>query len=739
MVRPNASAAACAWLSGAIRRVAPEVWRAWWRPIDEQFRQAPKLIWNDPWPHDYWIAQGVDYSYGMAIPTWLHNGAIDDWPLLEPSGLPDGIGQVTNTQSLDDLIEAARSLPYRHAEVLATFMSYVNAPREGQPAHWLGVREPVRLKAAAVRAWLDAVLGSSLAGLVLSPTEDHELLTKETRRRVDAAWKLGAYSDQWLVAVNYAVEAFWTASWHELQPTLVPTHQGQPLDAEDHWRWLTRPLSIEHVREAVQVAAGLLVSPAVLDALLAVAGEERTPAPLALCALRRWATGLRAMAWLEEALGQSWVDIRAADLVCFAYAAIAPWWPRQSLGISHRSADAKPLLKTLDLWGTPHVAIDATTVPVWETNTGFVWRLFAATPTVLRVRSPRYDASTWCRREAELMRYLVDRCDFLRGRVFAEADMSELAAIGRAAAGLATPPVPEDSAAFPPLTMVLDVPSPPALIVDLLAGVCTLRLLHALLRDVDLVNRIARDLARGTHLELPAPTNAPDAWRIHYEVFGRLASHAASDDAPLRLAAEYPQLQYEVDLEDIANRIPDMRGIACDGVDVLAALEWNREIRRWFGERWVSDRVVVDCRNLDADAWTSERGHAIKRGMLDLRTNTLVFVVQRADQTVDRWRGIADREAPILTQHVSDQLNWLAHALTAPTWLAAYTSLPDFKFAPELVRAAYGALGDEFAAYKGQLSAPREYADVFMLPVDTPAVRRMQRTLSEANKQPDRE
>jgi hypothetical protein len=66
--------------------------------------------------------------------------------------------------------------------------------------------------------------------------------------------------------------------------------------------------------------------------------------------------------------------------------------------------------------------------------------------------------------------------------------------------------------------------------------------------------------------------------------------------------------------------------------------------------------------------------------MLNLRTETLVFVIQRADQAVDRWRGIADRDAPILTQHASDQLNWLAHTLTAPTWLAAPNSLLTGKF-----------------------------------------------------------
>jgi hypothetical protein len=401
----------------------------------------------------------------------------------------------------------------------------------------------------------------------------------------------------------------------------------------------------------------------------------------------------------------------------FGYAAIAPWWPRPSVAISHRSGEVKPKLMQLGLWGSAHVAIDAVTVPNLEPNTGLVWRLFAATPTVIRVRSASYAASLWCRREAELLQYLVDDSDFFRGRVVADAEVSELPAVRHTLTdirGTGTPVKPGGQPDFPPVTLVLDVPSYPPLIVELLAAVGTLRLLHGLIQDVDVVNQLAGMLARGQELDAPPPTNDPGGWQPHYDVFQALARHAGTDAAPVWLAPEYPEQQLRVDFDDYVMRIPDLGAITCSGTDVLAALEWNREIRRWFGERWQSDRVVVDFRSPDQQDWSADEGHAVKRGMLSVRTETRVFVVQNANQQVDRWPVVGDRDIPILTQHVDGQLRWLEHAMTLPTWIAAYTSLPEFGFAPGVVDAAFRVLRDEFAAHPN-LVAPQEYSDVFAL------------------------
>jgi hypothetical protein len=363
------------------------------------------------------------------------------------------------------------------------------------------------------------------------------------------------------------------------------------------------------------------------------------------------------------------------------------------------------------------------TIPSWESNTGFVWRLFAATPAVVRVRTDHYAESIWCRRETELTDYLLDQSDFLEGRIVADASVAELQRSVQQLVEprtLVKPERPLTSLAattgFPPVTMALKVPDQPLFILNLLAAVCSLRLLQALIGDVPTVNAIADRLSQRERLDVPAPTNAPDGWKMHSEVFEFLAQYVRSAGAPVHLASDYPEKQRRIDIEDIALRIPDLRAGGYRGLDLLAALEWNREIRRWFGERWGSHRAFVDCRGIGEDEWLESAVHGLQRGMIALRTETLLFVVQDGGQSVDTWAEIRERDAPILTQHVSGQLNWMVEGFAYPTWIAAYISLPDFVFHPEIERAAFDNLANEFAAYKG-LHPPTRYEDVFAVNV----------------------
>ena len=112
------------------------------------------------------------------------------------------------------------------------------------------------------------------------------------------------------------------------------------------------------------------------------------------------------MVWAEHALGQSWDAVRPADIVCLAFSATKPEWLRRLLAISHRSFEVKPQLRQMGVWKSARCAIDATYVPSWETNTGMIWGLFAATPALVRVRTFAYEASVWCRREAEMIEHL---------------------------------------------------------------------------------------------------------------------------------------------------------------------------------------------------------------------------------------------------------------------------------------------------------------------------------------------
>jgi hypothetical protein len=722
----NVSAAAYAWLSRTIRNVNPDLWDSWWQPVEALVNKGNPVFWSESWPHDFWVAQGVRYLPGGSelVQMWHHQRPLDDWPLLGLGAVglaPDGTGQTPNVGALDRILASASALSYEHDRHLARFNSYLDGTVPVDLGHGRLEAEPRHLKASVVRAWLDSVLGSSLAGLVLSPTDDAGLLGPETWHRLEVAWRFGAGSPAPQINLSRAIEALYATQWENGQPALMPTQQGQALWMRDHWFWLGQSLEAGDLREAVQVTAGLLVSPPLAGALLDAVGGGNDTGLVALCVLRRWALGLRAMAWLEEATGHEWRDVRLSDVVSFAYAAIAPWWPRPSNSISHRSADAKPILKDLRIWRNAQVAIDAMVIPGWESNTGFVWRLFAATPTIIRVQSASYRASTWCRREDELTRYLVEHCDFLRGRVVADADVTQLPVLDRAAARLSSAAQPDQKPSaerrpdFPPATLVLEVPSCPPLIIKLLAAVCTLRLLNGLIGNVDTVNVIVRLLTTGQDIRLRAPTNDPGGWAMHYEAFRALAEYSRTQ-TPIRLVSGYPELQRQLDLSEVVQRIPDLRGGSYSGIDLLASLEWNREIRRWFTERWDSRLVIVDCRNVDAKRWPADESYGIQRGIIALRTESEVLIVQNAGQDVNRWPVIESRNSPILTQHVAGQLRWMARASMLPTWIVAYLSLPDFEFEPDLVRAMVEALADEFVEDQ-DFTLPSEYSDVFVTDV----------------------
>jgi hypothetical protein len=426
----NVAARAHAWLKAAIGSLAPRFWDQWWETLDELIRG--RVVWSDPWPHDYWVALGIRDVPAGVVQSWRLSGPLDKWPRFDAEQLPLGTGRTVNAQALADILAAAKPLEYDHPRFLDVFMSWIAHEPRGRGARAAQSASP--FQSSFVRAWLRTAIGTALTGLALSPTEDPELLGTTTRDRLKAIWDLRGASGEGEWLTTYGVEGLYTADWQDGQPLRVPTHQGQGPIVREEWRWLEHDLDEEKLLEAVQTTAGLLVSPSVLDSLLAVAGEAREHSPLAFCVLRRWALALRALAWLEDAIAHPWTDVRRTDVAAFALASVGPWWPRPSFAISHRSGDAKAAMEKLRMWGVPAVAIDATTVPTWESNTGFVWRLFAPTPVVLRVRTANYAGSTWCRREAELTQYLLNRCDFITGRVILDGDLSDLDALDGALA-----------------------------------------------------------------------------------------------------------------------------------------------------------------------------------------------------------------------------------------------------------------------------------------------------------------
>ena len=56
-----------------------------------------------------------------------------------------------------------------------------------------------------------------------------------------------------------------------------------------------------------------------------------------------------------------------------------------------------------------------------------IWGLFAATPALVRVRTFAYEASVWCRREAEMIEHLRARADYLACRHVVDVEFDQLA------------------------------------------------------------------------------------------------------------------------------------------------------------------------------------------------------------------------------------------------------------------------------------------------------------------------
>ena len=134
---------------------------------------------------------------------------------------------------------------------------------------------------------------------------------------------------------------------------------GQGIPWQQSWRWLSCDVPTALALDAVRLAARMLRNRGLLmglgHALTASGPEVRT---LATAVLRRWALTLKAMAWAEHALGQAWDVVRPADIVCFAFSAIKPEWPRRLLAISHRSFEVKPRLRHMGVWNSARCAID---------------------------------------------------------------------------------------------------------------------------------------------------------------------------------------------------------------------------------------------------------------------------------------------------------------------------------------------------------------------------------------------
>ena len=523
-----------------------------------------------------------------------------------------------------------------------------------------------------LRAWLRASVGPLLLGVTLERGQDADVLTEIVMarlalpfsRELPSAWRLANELEEKRLDLLYNL-------------TFDPTGELVPRDAGDirvgqgevwreSWGWLSRDIDFAHMHEAVQLAARIMRCEPVVEGLMRALSSERGELrTVALGVLRRWLLALRSMSWLEASALETWSEVRAQDLACFAFSALKPEWPRRIMSVSHRSADAKPALSTMRLWRSSRCAIDASYVPSWETNTGMIWGLFGATPAIVRVRSPTYADSLWCRREAELAEHLVERRDFLSNRWVLDIDVARVRVLDDAytvwdAGGEASPALRGLLPEFPPQCEVWTPPPMPVWELAMLRASGALRAINEFLGgDGALVNQFVTDvLLREPDFPGPAPTNNPTGWREYATIFQELQAHAGgtAEAVAITLPAGYGDEEARLDRE-LSERIPDLSSGAPALRDVLVALEFLRTEWRVATDQGHGRFLALDCRGISREQLIQDARYSLHRGLISLRLPVPLWIIQSAGQGVDGW-GLPE-DFPIFTEHLEHQFSWM--------------------------------------------------------------------------------
>ncbi len=514
-----------------------------------------------------------------------------------------------------------------------------------------------------VRAWIGSTTGYLLFGVVFTPHDDHALLEQLTIERLRLPLQTPSPIDN--IFEDRRLEQLYNLSLNTETGDLIYPHvrSGQGEQWAHHWIWLAQELDVEQTLETLHVAACLLRSEPLINGLTAAAEAEEGPASImAIGVMRRMLINLKAMAWLEDALCHHWTDVQVRDLVAFAFSASKPDWPRRELAISHRSADLKSHLMESSLWNSPRCAIDACYTPSWETNLGMMWGLFAQSPVIARVNSPGYLESLWCRRESELIDYLRDKGDFMKGRLVVDVGSTEISGLEGVTRH---DPEPGFLSTFPPLVMVAAPQRKEPWELAMLRAAAALRLICVFTSDPKLSNDLAETLANGHIPPGPAPTNNPDGWETYARVFKDVlgVTDAKDNSLPIKLPDNYGPEEMGKDIE-FAYRVPDLSSGVPALDDILVAFEWFRtELAGLQSERDI-ERIVINCQSIDRNAWMSDPGLSHFRGISVLRFPYPLWFLQYAGQDVENWPLVGDR--PIFTEYLDSQFAWMLETFLDP-------------------------------------------------------------------------
>lgn len=694
MADTNESATSLRWLFDGIGEPFAEAWSE----VRDRMRVASgqTFVSTTDWISDPWVAKGIEIADipVTAAPMYDPPDEADAWPdfhiktTLSKLSLPVA---PTRYGTVGDLIGAARAGSDDSGDASREFRaSRQRIALYGDEHMILGDQ---------VRSWILASVGSLLRGLVFAPPGiDEDIIANQAAERVRAplgfklpdTWFLSnRFGDRHLeLLLNLTKQA--NGSFAPLDPADLRIGQGIPW--QQAWRWLSCDVPTALALDAVRLAARLLRNRGLLQGLgHALAASDPEVRTLATAVLRRWALTLKAMVWAEHALGQSWDAVRPADIVCLAFSATKPEWPRRLLAISHRSFEVKPQLRKMGVWKSARCAIDATYVPSWETNTGMIWGLFAATPALVRVRTLAYEASVWCRREAEMIEHLRARADYLACRhvvdvefdQLAELDAWETAARGAPRDGFATAQ-PE----FP--AFGLNVWSPrPAHPRDatVLRAAGALRAMSAHIGDAQTVNKVVGALRmHGDFPVLPAPTNHPGGWPSYAAIFrdvDALTNASPAEPCALRLPAAYGAGEVARD-RAIRNFMPNLSSGTPSLGDVLVAVEflcttWPKMVGQGRGRF-----LVLNLKGLTYQQWQEDPAWSLHRGLAALRGLPVpLWFLQLADQALSDWGLLGD--PPILTEHADAQFGWMVEVHPdAAEWRALYPDDSGLEISPAL-------------------------------------------------------
>jgi hypothetical protein len=665
---PNESAATLAWLARSLELEGDDpsspvsmAWNEIRQRMLDVAHGGQGILYMQDWISDPWLARNARAMlFPTLVPVWDPPELLAEWPTLGARAViarSTHAARQTNHQTFLDLLTEARAPAAPDAGRAIDSFFAMNAA--------IGQHGDLRMvQIEHVRAWLGTSVGHLLMSIVLTPPVQPEALVEVTLARLAMPRQIGLPS-QWINDIeDRHLELLYNS---RMRPDGVWTSAlrvGQGEEWREHWRWLSRDVAPAATLEALHLAAGLMRSPPLAKGLLeAVRSGDESLKTLAVAVIRRWILTLKTMAWLEVALVRPWTHVRTQDLCCFAFNATKPEWPRRVIGVSHRSADAKATLMDMKLWHSARCAIDANYVPSWETNTGMVWSLFAATPAIARVRSPRYEQSIWCQREAELSEYLAERSDFLSERWVLDVELSELRELDRLA--MAWDDIDKPGAAasglfaeFPPMCQVWTPTAMPQWEVKMLRASAALRLINVFVSDPGLANGLALLLLSDADLPDPAPTNNPDGWLAYASILreARLGDGVGHGELAVRLPSDYPPEQRARDLE-LSERIPDLSAGTPALGDVLVALEWLRVEWPAMLDQNRGDMIAINCRGLSKEQWEMDDRLSLVRGLAAFRVSGPLWILQLAGQDVETWPLMG--EHPIFTEYVPAQFRWM--------------------------------------------------------------------------------